>query len=106
MIILKQHKGPIGFIFFSERWIFWHSKTDFSFLSNLCLVIFFFLQHVLVKIAILESIFMDEHGYPSDILTLNITQVSLLLEKPNITSGHLCPKEINVFKNSPKIIFM
>ena len=47
---------------------------------------------------------MDEHGYPSDILTLNITQVSLLLEKPNITSGHLCPKEINVFKNSPKII--
>ena len=66
----------------------------------------FFLQQVFVKIAILESIFMDGHGYPLGILTSNVTQLSLLLEKPNITSGHLCPREINVFKNSLKIIFM
>ena len=49
-------------------------------------------QQVFVKIAILENIFMDGHGYPLGILIVNVTQSSLLSEKPNITSGHLCPR--------------
>ena len=40
------------------------------------------------------------------ILTLNVTQLSLLLEKPNITSELLCPKEINAFKKGRKIDFL
>ena len=51
-----------------------------------------FFQQVFVKIAILENIFMDGHGYPLGILIVNVTQSSLLSEKPNITSGHLCPR--------------
>ena len=38
----------------------------------------FFLQQVFVKIAILESIFMDGHGYPLGILTLNVRQDNCL----------------------------
>ena len=64
----------------------------------------FFLQQVFVKIAILESIFMDGHRYPLGISTVNVTQASLVLEKPNISSGHL--REINALKNSPKIYFL
>ena len=46
---------------------------------------------------------MDGHRYPLGISTVNVTQASLILEKPNISSGHLW--EINAFKNSPKIYF-
>ena len=66
----------------------------------------YFLRQVFVKIATSKSIFINGHWYPSDILTLNVTQLYVILEKPNITSWHLCPWEINAFKDSPKIIFL